>query len=98
MAAAKDDPRKAGDFNDPDRQNSEQDETGAQTQDIAEEALTGQDGNSEESDPASPSNPADVIPRDVPDLVEKMKEMRKTGRLDLNAFEGEEDMDDEPTG
>lgn len=87
----------AKDYNDPDRQNSEQDETGMQAQDVAEDALNGEDSEIGDSEPGSPSNPADIVPRDVPDLVDKLKEMEKSGRIDMGAFEGEEDMDDEPS-
>lgn len=86
---------KADDFNDPDRQNSEQDETGTQAQDIADEALNGDEHLPEESEKDSPSNPADLVPRDAPDLVDRIKEMQKSGRIDMGAFTGEEDMDDE---
>ena len=90
----KDDSRpRRGDYNDPDLQNSEQNEEGTQAQDVAEEALHPQLG--EESEPGGKPDPADLVPRDVPDLVDKEEEMLRTGRIDLDAFEGEEMMDDE---
>lgn len=91
---SKDDPRqRRDDYNDPDLQNSEQNEQGTQAQDIAEEARHLQLG--EESEPGGKANPADLVPRDVPDLVEKEEEMLRSGRIDMDAFEGEEMMDDE---
>ncbi len=42
------------------------------------------------------SAPGEVIPDDVPDLVEKMEEMVKSGRIDTDAFIGEPSHDDEP--
>jgi hypothetical protein len=82
-----------GAFNDPDRQNSEQNEEGTQAQDVADEALHKDYG--EESEPGENANPADPVPRDVPDLVEKENDMLHSGRIDMDAFEGEEKMDDE---
>ena len=82
------------DFNDPDRQNSEQDEEGTQAQDVARDALDRADPIAE-SEPGSPEDAADLVPRDVPDLTEIQKDMLRSGRIDLSAFEGEEGMDDE---
>ena len=83
------------DFNDPDRENSEQDETGRQAQDLADEALAGDELAVPESEKGSPDNPADLVPRDVPDLVDNLNGMLSSGRIDMGAFEGEENMDDE---
>lgn len=82
-------------FNDPDLENSEQDETGQQAQDVAGEILAGGSQPSGESEDGSPANPADLVPRDVPDLVDNIDNMVRSGRIDMNAFEGEENMDDE---
>jgi hypothetical protein len=49
-----------------------------------------------ESRRANRGNPADVIPDDTPDLVEKMEEMVRSGRIDSGAFAGEPSYDDEP--
>ncbi len=83
------------DYNDPDAQNSEQDEQGSQAQDVANDALRRGTDLSEESERGGRSNPAQIIPDDTPDLVEKMNEMDRSGRIDMDAFEGEEMMDDE---
>ena len=87
--------RPDAEFNDPDRDNSEQNEDGMQAQDVAEEALHGDDFVIADSVPGSPDNPADLVPRDVPDLVDNLKGMLNSGRIDMGAFEGEENMDDE---
>lgn len=89
----KDEPRT--DFNDPDAQNSEQDERGSQAQDVAEDARTRGTDLSEESERGGRANPAQIIPDDTPDLVEKMAEMDRSGHIDMDAFEGEDIMDDE---
>lgn len=41
------------------------------------------------------TNPAAIIPDDVPDLVDKMNEMMTSGRIDYDAFAGEPMHDDE---
>ena len=85
---------RAGDYNDPDVENSEQNERGTQAQDVADGILKGEIGV-EDSEPGSRANPADLVPRDVPDLVDTMESMVRSGRIDRGAFAGEEPMDDE---
>ena len=84
-------------FNDPDLQNSEQSEEGTQAQDVADDAiaLTDEEEDVLESEDGSPAGVGDVVPRDVPDLVDNLKNMLNSGRIDMDAFEGEEGMDDE---
>lgn len=41
------------------------------------------------------ANPAQILPDDVPDLVETMNAMVRSGQIDNGAFEGEPDHDDE---
>ncbi|QZP09922.1 hypothetical protein K5X80_14390 [Caenibius sp. WL] len=81
------------DFNDPDRENSEQNEDGTQAQDVAQDALN--PDLVDKTEPGHNAAIADVVPRDVPDLVSKQKEMLRSGKIDMDAFDGEEDMDDE---
>lgn len=86
------------DINDPDAQNAEQDETGTQAQDIAEDALSEpwhpREGEGE-SRHGGKTNPAQIIPDDVQDVVDHMKDMDRSGHIDMDAFDGEEPMDDE---
>lgn len=89
-------PNDGVDFNDPDRDNSEQNEEGTQAQDVADDALRGRSGQDEgESEPPHNDNIADVVPRDVPDLVSVQKSMLRSGTIDMDAFAGEPKMDDE---
>jgi len=83
------------DFNDPDAQNAEQSETGSQAQDVAADARVAALDRAEDCEPGGKANPAQIIPDDSTDLVDKMNEMNRSGRIDMDAFEGEEDMDDE---
>lgn len=80
-----------------DRDNPEQDETGSQAQDVARDALARpwRDRQSGETEHGGKPDPAQILPDDEPDLVDKMKEMDRSGRIDMGAFEGEEPMDDE---
>ena len=82
-------------FNDPDAQNAEQAESGTQAQDVAADARVAALDRAEESEHGGKANPAQIIPDDFADLVDKMNEMNRSGLIDMDAFEGEEDMDDE---
>jgi len=88
-------------YNDPDADNSEQDEEGTQAQDVTEDALAAQTDLAEDSEPGGPVDPTRPGVR-APDLVDEMNRMNRTGAIDMEAFAGEEDMDDEegsvPTG
>lgn len=90
-------PARDGIFNDPDLQNSEQNEAGTQAQDVADEALhqSPEDEDVLESSPGTQADPADLVPRDVPDLVDNLNHMMRSGQIDMGAFEGEDLMDDE---
>lgn len=73
--------------------NREQQDEG-QAQDVAEDALH-PDREYGGSVRGSPVNPAQIIPDDVPDLVETMEQMVKSGRIDNDAYAGEPQHDDE---
>ncbi|MBO9576321.1 MAG: hypothetical protein J7494_11325 [Sphingobium sp.] len=90
-------PVPAGDINDPDRDNAEQNETGTQAQDVAEDALENPaDARGDaETEHGGRTNPAQIIPDDAQDLVDHMKDMNRSGRIDMGAFDGEDNMDDE---
>jgi|GEM_PF-1326653 len=82
-------------FNDPDRGNAEQNEDGRQAQDLADEILDGDSEAVADSEHGEADNPADIVPRDVPDLADNIQNMMLSGQIDMSAFEGEENMDDE---
>ncbi|CCW18125.1 hypothetical protein EBBID32_24760 [Sphingobium indicum BiD32] len=75
--------------------NSEQNEAGTQAQDVADSARARSTDLSEESEHGGHSNPAQIIPDDVPDLVDTMHAMNRSGRIDMDAYVGEPSMDDE---
>lgn len=89
---------------DPDHleENSEQADDG-QAQDVADEAISLRRGllNGWSRDPTidsrhgTRSNPADVVPDDVPDLIDTLNQMLTSGHIDNGAYAGEPMMDDE---
>ena len=82
----------------PDREmeeNSEQAEAGTQAQDVADDAATRSIDLSEDSERGGKTDPAQLVPDDTEDLVEKMNAMNRSGRLDMDAYAGEPQMDDE---
>jgi hypothetical protein len=84
------------DINDPDAENSEQDDGGSQAQDVASDALRNPyRGGDVETEHGGRSDPTELIPDDTQDLVDHMNDMNRSGRIDMDAFEGEENMDDE---
>jgi hypothetical protein len=76
-------------------ENSEQADSGAQANDVADDARMRGTDLSEDSEHGGKANPAQIIPDDVPDLVDKMTEMNRSGRIDDDAYAGEPQMDDE---
>jgi hypothetical protein len=89
---------------DPDQveENSEQADDG-QAQDVADEAAARRRGESGiwdrdptiESEHGGHSDHGSVIPQDMPDLIDTMNQMLRSGRIDNGAFAGEPMMDDE---
>ncbi|AMK16921.1 MULTISPECIES: hypothetical protein [Sphingobium] len=76
-------------------ENDEQRDSGTQAQDVAGDARVRSTDLSEDSERGGRPNPAQIIPDDTPDLVERMEEMNRSGRIDNDAFAGEPQMDDE---
>ena len=86
---------------DPIEENSEQTDDG-QAQDVGDDAVArlkdrGHAGRDPivDSEHGGRSNPAAIMPDDVPDLVDTMKQMLTSGLIDNGAFAGEPMMDDE---
>ena len=89
------------DANDKDRfpdireENDEQRDEEAQAQTVTDDARVRSTDLSEDSERGGRTNPAQIIPDDTPDLVERMEEMNRSGHMDFDAFSGEPQMDDE---
>src|SRR3546814_4898522 len=71
-------------FPDAGEENDEQAEAGSQAQDVADEARARSTGLAEDSERGGRPNPAQIIPDDTPELVERMEEMNRSGRSDKN--------------
>jgi hypothetical protein len=79
--------------NDPEFENGEQDDEPEQTQTIAEEALRG--GARDYSPLDSEKVPGGEIDDDsTQDLIDHMRDMEASGRIDMSAFAGEPNHDD----
>ena len=79
----------------PETFNDEQDDEDAQAQTLADEALgrkPGDYGSPTESRKVNGSNPDGVSTQD---LVDHMRDMERSGRIDMGAYRGEDNMDDE---
>lgn len=66
-----------------------------QAQDVAEDALYGSSDHDPLDSAKAAGDRTQVMPDDAPDLVDKMNEMLRSGRIDTGAFAGEPDLDDE---
>lgn len=71
----------------PEAHNSEQDDEQSQAQTVAAEANALRKGDPTASVKASST--------EVPDLVDHMRDMESSGRIDMSAYKGEPNMDDE---
>jgi hypothetical protein len=76
----------------PELHNAEQDDEGEQTQTVAEDALNGM---------ARAASPLDSIKvhggiddDSTQDLIDHMRDMEQSGRIDMGAYAGEENLDD----
>ncbi|WP_068089929.1 hypothetical protein [Novosphingobium rosa] len=74
--------------------NSEQRDEG-QAQDVAQDALERQTGLYEDSGKGDENDPTEILPDDVPDLIDTMNQMISSGQIDNGAYAGEPVHDDE---
>lgn len=82
-------------FPDAIEENDEQRDEESQAQTVTGDARARSTDLSEDSERGGKPNPAQILPDDTPDLVERMEEMNRSGRIDNDAFAGEPQMDDE---
>lgn len=75
----------------PEAHNSEQDDEAAQAQTVADAARTGGEPEPEDSEKVPTGTAAD----DAQDLVDHMHQMETSGQIDMSAFAGERNDDDE---
>ena len=81
----------------PEAPNDEQDRRGKQAQDVADAARQEQSHTSgpTESTKAAPGG-FDPAPSSKGDLIDEMRRMEGEGRIDMSAYAGESNHDDEP--
>lgn len=77
----------------PETHNSEQDDESAQAQTLADEAL-GRHGAANGSPTESIKVAGGIEDGSTQDLVDHMRDMEGSGRIDMGAYAGEETMDD----
>ena len=83
----------------PELHNSEQDDRPSQAQSVADHAHDDEHkeaGGTESRKPASPG--VDNIAGNETDLIDQMREMEDTGKIDQGAYEGEPKHDDKEPG
>lgn len=81
----------------PEIDNREQDQGGEQAQDVAEDARREDSRTSSPLESTKPeSGGFDPAPDSTGDLVDEMRRMEGEGRIDMSAFAGEPNHDDEP--
>lgn len=80
--------------NDPDIENSEQDDEPEQTHTVAEDALRGEARAPSPLDSVKVHGGIDENDA-APDLIDQMRDMEQSGRIDMGAYAGEPNFDDE---
>jgi hypothetical protein len=78
----------------PELHNAEQDDELEQTQTVAEEALRGGAREASPLDSIKSDEPGEVMDDSSQDLIDKMRDMEQSGRIDMGAFRGEPNHDD----
>jgi hypothetical protein len=78
----------------PELHNAEQDDELEQAQTVADEALAGGARDPSPLDSIKPDDPGELMDDSTQDLIDKMRDMEQSGRIDMGAFAGEPNMDD----
>jgi len=76
----------------PETHNAEQDDHGEQTQDVAEDAMKPSERSSTESE--KDDNSSGLMDDSTQDVVDHMRDMESSGRIDMDAYRGEPNHDD----
>jgi hypothetical protein len=78
----------------PELHNSEQDDEQWQTQTVAEDALRGEARRPSPLDSVKNREPGELTDDSTQDLIDHMRDMEASGRIDMGAFAGEPNHDD----
>jgi hypothetical protein len=79
----------------PELHNAEQDDELGQAQTIADEALAGGARDASPLDSVKSDDEGEVMDDSSQDLIDKMRDMEQSGRIDMGAYRGEPNHDDE---
>ena len=79
----------------PELHNDEQDDELAQAHTVADEALAGGARDASPLDSVKPDDDGEIMDDSSQDLIDKMRDMEQSGRIDMDAYRGEPNMDDE---
>jgi len=79
----------------PELHNAEQDDELGQAQTVADEALAGGARAASPLDSLKPDEQGEVMDDSSQDLIDKMRDMEQSGRIDMGAYRGEPNHDDE---
>jgi hypothetical protein len=78
----------------PELHNAEQDDEAEQAQTLADEALRGGGRETSPLDSVRNEEPGEILDDASQDLIERMRDMEQSGRIDMSAYRGEPNMDD----
>ena len=78
----------------PELHNAEQDDELSQAHTLADEALAGGARHASPLDSIKPDASDELMDDSSQDLIDKMRDMEQSGRIDMGAFSGEPNMDD----
>lgn len=93
-----DQPRQSGERTDadqaPELRNDEQDDEQWQAQTLADEALSGEARRASPLDSIKDDNDSGLMDDSTQDLIDHMRDMEQSGRIDMGAYLGEPNHDD----
>ena len=78
----------------PELHNAEQDDELEQAHTVADEALAGAARDASPLDSVKPDEPGELMDDSTQDLIDHMRDMEQSGRIDMGAFAGEPNHDD----
>lgn len=78
----------------PENHNDEQDDHRSQAQEVAEQARQLTPGTGSPTESAKSKNTSGLMNDSTQDLVDHMRDMESSGRIDMDAYQGEPNMDD----
>ncbi len=78
----------------PELHNSEQEDEQWQTHNVAEDALNGEARRASPLDSTKDDNDSGIMDSAEQDLIDHMRDMEQSGRIDMSAYRGEPNHDD----